>query len=224
MIAFGRAVELGYRHLETDVHATADGVLVAFHDADLRRTCDHAGRIDEMTWEEISTVRVSGTEPIPRLDELFEAFPDAALNIDCKSDTAAPGLIAAIKRHRALDRVCVAAFSDRRLRYLRSELGPGLLSALGPAEIAALRAIGSRAHRLISGRAAQVPVSQGRITLVEPRFISHCHELEIPVHVWTIDAPEEMHRLLDLGVDGMMTDRPEVLREVLVDRGMWHGR
>lgn len=223
MVAFARAVELGYRHLETDVHATADGVLVAFHDADLHRTCNHAGRIDEMTWEELSAIRVAGAEPIPRLDELFEAFPDAALNIDCKSDTAAPGLIAAIKRHRALDRVCVAAFSDRRLHHLRSELGPGLLSALGPVEIAALRAIGPRAGRVISGRAAQVPVAQGRVPLVERRFIRHCHELEIPVHVWTIDAPEEMDRLLDLGVDGIMTDRPEVLREVLVNRGMWHG-
>ncbi len=222
MVAFRRAVELGYRHLETDVHTTADGVLVAFHDDDLTRTCDHPGRIDQLNWNELATIKVAGAEVIPRLDELFEEFADAAFNIDCKSDAAVDALVAAITRHRALDRVCVAAFSDRRLRRLRRALGPGLLSALGPAEIAAVRTLGARGRRVITGGAAQVPVRQGPITIVGERFIANCQRLGIAVHVWTIDDPKEMIRLLDLGVDGIMTDRPDVLKAVLIERGAWY--
>lgn len=222
MVAFRRAVDLGYRYLETDVHTTADGVLVAFHDDELMRTCGHRGRIDQLAWRDLTTVKVAGSHAIPRLDELFEECADAAFNIDCKSDAAVDALVAAITRHRALGRVCIAAFSDRRLRRLRRALGPGLLSALGPAEIAAVRTLGTRARRVVAGGAAQVPVRQGPITIVDERFITHCHRLGIAVHVWTIDERAEMIRLLDLGVDGIMTDRLDVLKEVLVQRGVWH--
>jgi len=222
MGAFRAAVELGYRYLETDVHSSSDGVIVAFHDPDLHRTCGLGGVIGELTWSEISTARVADTEPIPRLDDLFEEFPDARFNIDCKSDPAVPGLVAAIRRHRALERVCLAAFSDRRLARLRLELGPGLLTALGPAEVAGLRTLGSAAGRWITARAAQVPIRQGPVTIVNRRFVDASHRLGIAVHVWTVDEPDQMRRLLDLGVDGIMTDRPEILRDVLIEREQWH--
>lgn len=224
--AFQRAVELGYRYLETDVQVTADGVLLAFHDDDLSRTCERPGRISLLSHREVATARVGGEEPIPLLEDLLEAWPDVRWNIDCKSDAAVESLAATLERTAVLDRVCVGAFSDRRLTRLRRRLGPELCTSMGPAAIARLLAA-SRTHRSLArpgpALAAQVPVRQGRITIVTEAFLRTAERHGIDVHVWTIDDPGEMHRLLDLGVDGIMTDRPAVLREVLEQRGQWPG-
>ena len=220
MPAFEYAVGLGYRYIETDVQVTADGVLVAFHDDDLQRTCDRPGRISELPWREVQQARVRGEAPIPLLEDLLGAWPELRVNIDCKTDAAAPALVSVLKRHRALDRVCVGAFSDVRIGRLRRALGDELCTALGPRNVALLRF--GRPRRL-PAMTAQVPVRQGRITVTDQRFVDRAHALGIHVHVWTIDEPVEMERLLDLGVDGLMTDRPVVLREVLERRSHWRG-
>ena len=219
MPAFQHAVDLGYTYLETDVHATRDGVLVAFHDPDLSRTCDRDGTIDELPWSEVSLARVDGREPIPLFEDLMEQFPDARINIDCKADSALSGLISSLRRLDCLDRVCVGSFSDRRLRRLRAELGDGLCSSYGPLQIVGLKFAGRAPW---GGQLAQVPVKQGPITVVTERSIRNAHRHDIQVHVWTIDEPDEMHRLLDLGVDGLMTDRPQVLKDVLISHDQWH--
>jgi glycerophosphoryl diester phosphodiesterase len=215
-------VELGYRYLETDVHVTADGVLVAFHDDKLDRVTDHTGVIADLTWDEVRTARVDGTGEISTMADLLEAFPDARFNIDPKADGSVEPLAELIMRTGSIDRVCIGAFSDRRIARLRKLLGPGLCTALGPRGVAQLE-LASKG--LPSGRlqaqCAQVPVSVGRVTLVNDRFVAAAHRRSLQVHVWTIDDPDEMHRLLDLGVDGIMTDRPSVLRDVLVARGQW---
>jgi len=225
MPAFEHAVSLGYRYLETDVHLTADGVLVAFHDTDLLRTCGHAGEIIDMTWAEIAELRVDGREPIPLMRDLLERWPDARFNIDCKADAAVETLAQLIDDTRSIDRVCVGAFSHRRLQRLRRRLGPRLLTALSPQEVATLRLTG-RVVGTPRG-AAQVPASAGRIEgvgridIVTTSFVRRAHARRIPVHVWTVNDQAEMHRLLDLGVDGIMTDHPELLRSVLESRGLW---
>ena len=219
MPAFQRAVELGYTYLETDVHATSDGVLVAFHDPDLSRTCDRPGTISELTWAEVSQARVRGEEPIPLFDDLLEAFPDARFNIDCKADSALDGLTAALKRHDCLDRICVGGFSDKRIRRLRREFGSSLCSSLGPLQIASLRFFGPVPW---GGQVAQIPISVKWLTVTRPATIRRAHQRGLQVHVWTIDDPTEMHRLLDMGVDGIMTDRLRVLKDVLIERGEWH--
>jgi glycerophosphoryl diester phosphodiesterase len=223
--AFEYAVGLGYRYLETDVHATADGRLVAFHDASLDRVTDRRGRIAELRWSEVARAMVDGRAPIPLLTDLFEAFPDARINIDCKSDGAVDPLVRAVRATGSIDRVCIGAFSDRRLARLRRELGPGLCSTMGPGEVARLR-IGSLVPggTGLVGRAAaciQVPVAMAGIPVVDRRSVATAAHLGLPVHVWTIDDATEMHRLLDLGVAGIMTDRPAVLRDVLQARGHW---
>ena len=218
MPAFRHAVDLGYTYLETDVHATRDGVLVAFHDPDLSRTCDRRGRIDELTWAEVAEARVDGREPIPLFEALMEEFPDARVNIDCKADGAVDALVASLRRLDCLDRVCVGGFSDRRLRRLREALGDGLCTSFGPAQIAALRVLGRVPGR---GQAAQVPPRAKGVEVVSGTFVERAHRRGYQVHVWTIDDDAEMRRLLDLGVDGIMTDRPQVLKDVLVARGQW---
>lgn len=219
MEAFEYAVNLGYRYLETDVQVTKDGVLVAFHDDDLLRTTGRAGKISELPWSEVSKALVDGKAPIPQLEELLGAWPDVRVNIDCKSAAGVDALIAVLRRTDPLKRVCVAAFSDSRLRRLRKELGPELCSSLGPLETALLR-FGLVRH--FTGLAAQVPVKQGPVTVVTQSFVDRAHRAGLHVHVWTIDDAAEINRLLDLGVDGIMTDRPVILREVLESRGVWH--
>ena len=132
--------------METDVHATADGVLLAFHDDDLQRTCGIPGRISELTYDEVRKARVGGEEPIPTFDEIVGTWPGLRWNIDCKADNALPHLVAALRKHRILDRVCLGSFSDRRLRTLRAELGPDVATSLGPKGVARLRLEIGRAH------------------------------------------------------------------------------
>jgi len=217
MRAFGAAVAMGYRYLETDVQLTADGVLVVFHDDELGRTCGRPGRVAELPWREVETARVAGTEPIPTFDELLDAWPEIRVNVDCKIDAAAEPLLAALRRHDALDRVCVASFSDRRLRALRRAGGPKLCTSSAAGELAVLWASG----RNVGGLAAQVPERRRGLAVVTPRFLARSHRHGMPVHVWTVDDRADMERLLDAGVDGIMTDRPSTLREVLVERGQW---
>ncbi len=218
MPAFEYAVGLGYRYLETDVQVTADGMLVAFHDDDLSRTCGRPGRISQLPWSEVRTARVGGTAPIPLLTDLLEAWPDVRVNIDCKTDAAVPALATTLRRTSALHRVCVGAFDDRRLARLRAMLGPELCTSLGPIGVARLVAGGLR-HT--AAMAAQVPVRQGPIPVTTAGFVRRAHARGLAVHVWTIDDAGAMERLLDLGVDGLMTDRPTVLRDVLSARHQW---
>jgi glycerophosphoryl diester phosphodiesterase len=212
-------VGLGYRYLETDVHVTADGVVVAFHDQDLQRSCGLEGEIGSYTWADLKAARVNGSGEIPRLEELLEAFPEARLNIDAKSDQVVPGLSATLRRHGALERVCIGSFSDRRLISLRRDFGDDLCTSLGPAQVASLRVATRPVGR---GQAAQVPSQRRGIPVVTPKFVESAHRRGISVHVWTIDDAEEMKRLLDMKVDGIMTDRPSLLKQVLEERGQWY--
>ena len=224
LAAFQRAVDLGYTYMETDVHATADGVLLAFHDDDLQRTCGIPGRISELTYDEVRKARVGGEEPIPTFDEIVGTWPGLRWNIDCKADNALPHLVAALRKHRILDRVCLGSFSDRRLRTLRAELGPDVATSLGPKGVARLRLAVSlgRAIRFPDGVfAVQIPPKQGPIPLHSQRFIDIAHESGLHVHYWTIDDPDQMNELIGRGADGIMTDQPAILKDVLVRRGKW---
>jgi glycerophosphoryl diester phosphodiesterase len=216
--AFQRAVDLGYRYLETDVHVTTDGVVVAFHDDELERTTGRQGRISELTWDEVSTLRVDGRAPIPKLTDLLEAFPDARFNIDCKEFSAADPLADVLIAADALDRVLVGSFHGRTVRHLRKRLGPQVCTSAGRLDIVALRLLGWARTPF---DAAQVPSKASFFPVVTKRFVARSHRRGIEVHVWTSDDPAEMERLLDLGVDGIMTDRPAVLREVLQRRRQW---
>ena len=221
--AFQRAIELGYRYLETDVHASRDGVLFAFHDDDLSRACGRAGRISEMDAGEVRTARVHGREPIPTLEELIVTWPDARLNVDCKSDHALEPLAARLARGDLWDRVCIGSFSDRRLATIRTALGPQLCTSMGPKEVAMLRLRSwtKTQPRELVPLAAQVPPRQGPIPIVDAAFVSHAHDLGLHVHVWTIDSRTEIDELLDVGVDGIMTDSLSTLATALGERGQW---
>ena len=227
--AFRRAVDMGYRYLETDVHATSDGHVVAFHDTVLDRVSDTVGAIADLRLDAVREARIGGAEGIPLLAEMFEEFPDTFVNIDIKADSALGPTIREIRRHGATARVCIGSFSERRLRAARAALGPGVATAAGQIGTALLRFTPALVSRLLHTPAPvlQIPAQHrlyGRtITLVTPGLVRRAHALGKQVHVWfhawsTEDAAE-MHRLLDLGVDGIVTDHIDVLRDVLAERG-----
>lgn len=231
MAAFASAVALGYRYVETDVHATADGVPIAFHDDRLDRLTDRVGRVSELPWSAVARARVAGTEPIVRLDELLVTWPDIRINLDPKHDAAVRPLIRAIRDARALDRVCVGAFTDARLTEVRAAFGSAVCTSLGPREVLVLRAaswagraaspVASRFLSRGPGMCVQVPLASGPLPLADAALLRAAHAIGLPVHVWTVNDPLAMDRLLDLGVDGLMTDVPRVLRDVLRRRGGW---
>lgn len=224
MPAFEACVALGHRYLETDVRVTSDGVLVAFHDPTVDRVTDRTGRVEHLPWRELQTALIGEREPVVRLDDLLGAWPDVRCNLDIK---AAGVLAPLVRRLQVEDRICLASFSDARLAAARRVFGPNVCTSLGPRGVAALRlsSYSPRAAGLVRIQAgcAQVPLHLGGRPLIDERFIAAAHARGLQVHVWTVDTEAEATELLDLGVDGVMTDRPEMLRDLLQARGQWHG-
>lgn len=225
LAAFEHAVALGYTHLETDVHTTRDGVLLAFHDAVLDRVTDTRGEIARLTLAEVRAARIGGRHQVPTLAELFDAFPSVVFNIDLKAADAAPALAAFLRERAAEARVVVGSFSPRVLRRFRRLTGGRVRTSAHPGEVVAYLLPSARLARLLTrGRPAalQIPHRRGRLVVARPGLIRRAHANGLPVHVWTIDDPDEMRELLDRGVDGLMTDRTDLLKDVLVERGQWN--
>ncbi|MFD7407570.1 glycerophosphodiester phosphodiesterase [Streptomyces sp. NPDC059866] len=223
VLQFRRAVEAGYRYIETDVHTTRDGRIVAFHDATLDRMTDGAGRIADLPWDDVRHARVAGREPVPLFEELLETFPDVRWNVDLKAESSLHPFLELIERTDAWDRICVGSFSEARVVRAQRLAGPRLATSYGTRGVLnlRLRSWGVPAVLRRSAVAAQVPESQSGIQVVDRRFVRTAHAHGLQVHVWTINEPEQMHRLLDLGVDGIMTDHIDTLRKVMEDRGVW---
>lgn len=225
--AFRHAVALGYTYLETDVHVTSDGVLLAFHDTVLDRTTDQTGEVAASTYAQVQEARIGGREPVPTLAELFDAFPQARFNIDVKAPGAVEALARFVEERGAWDRVLVGSFSIRRLEAFRRRTRGRVATSAHPLEVAAyVLSPSARLARLLTrGRPAalQVPHRAGRLLVVSRGLLRRAHAAGVQVHVWTIDDPIEMNALLDRGVDGIMTDRTDILRDVLRARGQWHG-
>ncbi|MCF1594236.1 glycerophosphodiester phosphodiesterase [Streptomyces muensis] len=223
VLQFRRAVELGYRYIETDVHTTRDGRLVAFHDSTLDRVTDGAGRIADLPWDDVRHARVGGKEPVPLFEELLETFPEVRWNVDLKAEPALHPFLELIERTNAWDRVCVGSFSEARVVRAQRLAGPRLATSYGTRGVLnlRLRSWGVPAALRRSAVAAQVPEAQSGIQVVDHRFVRAAHARGLQVHVWTINDPQVMHRLLDLGVDGIMTDHIDTLRKVMEDRGVW---
>lgn len=239
MRAFRQAVRAGAQYLETDVHASADGVVVVFHDDRLDETTDTDGAIAELTWQELSVVRVGG-EPIPRLEDVLAEFPTSMLNIDVKAEGAVEALAAVLARAErerpgTLARICVASFSDQRRRAVLRRLPRGVCTS-GSVREAVLFWLGSRLRGTLSRvgpwvchlaarriDAFQVPERRGILRVVDSAFVEAAHRHGLAVHVWTVNDETAMHRLLDLGVDGLVTDRCDLALRVVAERADTRG-
>jgi glycerophosphoryl diester phosphodiesterase len=233
MPALRRALDEGFRYLEIDVHATSDGVVVVSHDPDLDRATDRSGPIVGQPWEQVRQAKVAGRAPVPALREVLEELPAALLNIDVKADQAVEPTLRLIEETDAWDRVALASFSHARLTRMRTVGGDRLITSCSPRDAGALRVRGwlraAHLHRAgtalpVRAQLAQVPRTQGIVTVVDRSLVDEAHELGMEVHVWTINDSAVMRDLLDLGVDGLVTDRPDLLRGVLGERNLWPTR
>ena len=227
LAAFQHAAALGYVYLETDVATTRDGVLLAFHDPHLDRVTTGRGALASLTYAEVQEALVGGREPVPTLEQLLDAFPEARFNIDLKSPGAVAPLVALIEARGLHDRVLVGSFSAASLRAFRRRTQGKVATSAHPGEILTwlLSPSGRLADRLTGGRvqALQVPVRRHGVPVVTRRLVDKAHRAGKQVHVWTVDDPAQIRALLDLGVDGLFTDRTDVLRTVLSELGHWQG-
>jgi glycerophosphoryl diester phosphodiesterase len=226
--AFAAAVEQGCRYLETDAHVTADGVVVAFHDHRLDRATDRRGAIERLTIAEVEQAdaghyfagfRGRGVK-VPRLEDILARWPDARLIIDPKTDAAVEPLCALLEEHDAWHRVCLGAFSDRRVKRVRQLSRGRACTSMGPAATATavIAAVTTGRMPRLGANCLQVPIRERGVRIVTQRFVDAAHRAGLPVQVWTVDDVPTMHYLLDIGADAIMTNRPRVLNEVLAAR------
>lgn len=229
--AFRRAVDEGFSYLEMDVHTSSDGIVIVHHDATLDRTTDGIGPIVAHTAAELAEVRVRDQEPLPRLEDVLGALPDTRMTIELKSDAVVEPVLAVLDRTDSWHRVCLGSYHDARLRRARAAAGERLCTSMAQGAAFGLRsrawlaALPGPLSRLpapqIIGDLAQLPRRFGALTVVDGGLVRTAHAAGREVHVWTVDEPAEMSDLLDLGVDGLLSDRPDLLRAVLQQRGQW---
>ena len=221
--AFEYAASLGYAYLETDARSTADGALIAFHDADLDRATDRTGTVRKLSWREVSAARIAGTEEIPLLEDLIGSFGEVRFNIDLKDEGTIGPLAGLLKRTRAWDRVCITSFSGARLLAAQRSLDRPVCLAVTPAAIVALRYLGVPGALLARGLAAYgAQCAQVPRKIATRGFIRRAHELGLAVHVWTLNTRAEIEAALALGADGVLTDEVALLKEIRMERGQWH--
>lgn len=213
--AFEAMQKRGFRFVETDVHATRDGVAVICHDPILDRISDGTGPISHYTWRELERVRDHSGNPLMRLDLVLDAFCDTIFNIDAKSDSVVHPLLTAIARTESHNRVCVASFSERRLRKVRRQL-PDVATSLGVPAVAQVMAgaiaTGILRNGILStipgGQVLQVPLQTRGIQVLTPEVVAAAHERAIAVHAWTINTLDAVDIVVSYGVDGIITDEP----------------
>jgi len=235
MEAFSGAVSLGYRHVETDVHLTSDGVLVCFHDHLVDRTTDGTGPVSRFDHKSLSTLdagyRHAGVDGftfrgrgvrVPTLEEVVRSFPDVSFVVDLKGEGVVGPLNALVDRLGLHDRLIVGSFSDSKLQEFRDASRGRVATSTGAASSRSW-VFASRVGRGVRSEASalQLPRRARGLRVVTRRLIDVAHTRGLQVHVWTVNDPHEMEELLDLGVDAIITDRPDLLKETLVARNQW---
>ncbi|MCL4868087.1 MAG: glycerophosphodiester phosphodiesterase [Anaerolineae bacterium] len=234
--AFQNAYDLGADVLELDIHSTADGHLVVIHDATVDRTTNGSGRVNDLTLAQIKTLDAAYQWPhnrenptdfpyrdqgitVPTLEEIFQTFPRARINIEIKQHQPpiTGPLCDLIQQYNKEEEVLVVSFNDETIKAFR-ESCPGVATGAASNETRLFFGLNTAflgATYQPSMEAFQVPEYFGSIHVLTGRFVRGAHRQNIQVHVWTIDDPAEMRRFIDLGVNGIITNRPDLLLELL---------
>ena len=220
--AFAHAVAIGYRYLELDVHLSRDDEVVVWHDETLLRVAGIDRAVADLTWSELSEIRIGNDHRLVRLSDLLETYPTARFNIDPKSDPVVDPLIGVLRRANALDRVCIGSFSDERVARVKKALGAEVCTSPGPRELVkTLLAAYLYPRYQPRHLTVQLPTRGYLVPLDRPGLIRRLQKLGLQVHYWTINTESEMVRLLDAGADAIMTDEVGLLKTVLESRGQW---
>jgi len=221
MNAFEKSINLGYEYIETDVRHTKDNKLVIFHDDDLRRICNLNIKISEIDFEELKKIKIFENHSIPLLDDAIHQWPDTNFNIDPKSDKASYLLLDELKKQKDLDRFCVGSFNSERLKIVRDGFNNNICTSMSQEEVIKLFFYKIFSLRESDIPCLQIPMYFHGVKIVTQKLVDHVHNTNKKIHIWTIDNEAEMQELIDLGVDGIMTDRPRKLKEILVNNLLW---
>ncbi|MDA8526990.1 glycerophosphodiester phosphodiesterase family protein [Gammaproteobacteria bacterium] len=213
--SFSYAIGLGSSYIETDVQLSADGIPYIFHDDDLSRLLNMEVKFNSLHSDQIEKLKLFESYQIPKLETALTQFPNALFQIDLKTDEVALPAMKVIENLNAFDRICIASFSSNRLQKVRKKF-PDTCLSMGPKEILKLLlASFGLYNKTIYGDCLQVPIYHYGIKLVTRRFVKYVQSIGLKIHVWTINDENTMRKLIDLGVDGIITDRPKLLKEVL---------
>ena len=208
--AFQSAISLGYQYLETDLRETSDGKIITFHDPNLKRITGANITISETKFSDIRMRRLPSRETIPTIDELLEEFPDSFFNMDLKVNQIEEKVLKKINSHNALERVCLGSFNSKIIKKINS-LEPKILTSMGISQVIMYKFF----QKKNISKLIQIPTHWNGIKVITKKFIDRLHNDGLKVHVWTINKEKEMQSLIDLGVDGIMTDNASGLIKVM---------
>ena len=220
--AFNNSINLGYRHIETDVRHTKDNKLIIFHDPDLKRILGLDAKIENLNYEEIKNIKIFETHTIPLLDEALSSWPDINFNIEPKSLESAYLLKDKLKSMKNIDRICIGSFSNTKIDILRNEFKDNLCSSMTKSEtiLFFLNRFFSIYDNSIP--CLQIPMTYMGFRIVTSDLVEHVHSLGKKIHVWTINDENQMIDLININVDGIMTDKPTTLKKVLQKKSLWN--
>lgn len=199
--AFKSAETLGYKYIETDLRETKDGKIITFHDANIKRITGSNITINRSSLSDIRMRRLPKNETIPTIDEVLEELPDSYFNMDLKVSNMEEKVLKKIKSHNALDRICLGSFNSKTIKKI-NVLEPKIITSMGLAQVVKYKFFNIKSN----SKLIQIPISWNGIKVITKRFIEKLHNDNFKVHVWTINKEKEMQRLIDMGVDGIMTD------------------
>ena len=220
--AFENAINMGFNIIETDIQITKDKKLVVFHDLTLDRLTNTKGLVKDKTWNELKKIKILGKYSIPLLSDIFDKWPKIKINIDPKNDECIDYLISFLREYNCFEKICIGSFSGKRLQRLRKEFGPKLCTSAGPLEVLKLKLFSLINLSIsIDANCVQVPLKYYRINIIDKNFIKFCQSQNLMVHVWTINDILEIERLLDLGVNGIISDNIEGLKKIFKKKNYW---
>tara|TARA_Y100000768_G_scaffold102224_1_gene74687 strand:- start:3770 stop:4513 length:744 start_codon:yes stop_codon:yes gene_type:complete len=213
--SFDYSIKIGSSYIETDVQLSSNGIPYIFHDDDLERLFHRNINFNSLHSSEIDKLMLFEKYKIPTLESTLNRFPNTFFQIDLKTDEVVLPALEIIKKTNSFDRICIASFSSKRLKKVR-ELYPQICLSMGPNEVMKLLLASYGLYRKkVPGNCLQIPIYQYGIKLVTKRFIQFIHSIGLKIHVWTINDEETMLKLIDLGVDGIITDRPKILKNII---------
>ena len=215
--SFEYAIKIGSSYIETDVQLSSDGIPYIFHDDDLSRLFGKDINFNSIHSNEIDKLMLFDKYKIPTLKETLNRFPDTFFQIDVKTDEVTEPAMKVIEETNSINRVCIASFSSDRLSLVGS-LYPEVCLSMGPREIIKLFFASFGLYKKkVPGDCLQIPIYQYGVKLATKRFVQYVQSVGLKIHVWTINDEDTMLKLIDLGVDGIITDRPKTLKDLLSD-------
>ncbi len=220
--AFNNSIKLGYRHIETDIRHTKDNKLVIFHDPDLKRICGLNRKIDSLNYEDLKEIKIFKKHTIPLLDEVLSSWPEINFNIEPKSLESAHLLKEKLKSTKNIERICIGSFSNIKMDIFRKEFKDNLCTSMTESETILFFLNRVLPIYINSIPCLQIPMKHLGFRIVTQKLVEHVHSLGKKIHVWTINDENQMVDLININVDGIMTDKPKTLKKVLQKKSLWN--